>query len=572
MPLLRRAVTVLALAAIAALALTMATPEPPQARANALCDVGTIPLSPIGGIAGAIGLGNPVADACSAVTDPVLGVAGKALDPLKSAAASIGKGIFNQVTAWVADGAVWLLGEIAEAIDKTTSPNLLSKGFLHQYRLMAEIAASMAALMLIFAVFEALGSGDGAMLWRVFLVNAPLAALATTVAYIVVQLLLAVDDGMCEAIAHSTGKDAHQFLKGAVEALIVVGGGSGAVAGNATGGAAGAATQAVAVPLFIGFIAAVVTAFAAFFVWIELLMRDAATYVVALFMPLAIAASIWPRWMSALKRTCELLIVIVFSKFAIVAIISLAASMAARSEGSVEQILAAAAMLLLACFAPAILLRLVPFAETAVAAAYNRQSAAGGAIRTVEHANSAMMMRRLSLANRSGSAGGGGGEGGPASCGKGACGPKDGGGSGGGSAGGAGAAGTEGAAAGPAAAGAVPVAAAVGAAKGAKSAGQRLAATGEAEGATGAGSGGSGGQGGSKATSPRPTGSQAGKSAPPADGGGTGASGKSGESSKPAGGSEPGGPTGGSAGAAGSKPPRPNGKPGVSGAGGGVPA
>ena len=55
------------------------------------------------------------------MTDPILGVAGKALDPLREAAANIGKGIFNQITAWVADGAVWLLGEIAEAADKTTS-------------------------------------------------------------------------------------------------------------------------------------------------------------------------------------------------------------------------------------------------------------------------------------------------------------------------------------------------------------------------------------------------------------------------------------------------------------------
>ncbi len=453
---LRRVVLLVALALLAGIVIPAAQPSPPQAKANALCDVGTAATAPIGAIAGAVGIGNPVSDVCSAVTDPILGVAGKALDPLREAAAGIGKGIFNQITAWVADGAVWLLGEIAEAADKTTSPNLLSRGFLHQYRLMVGIAAAMAALMLIFAVFEALGRGDAGMLWRVFLVNVPLAAIATTVAYVVVQLLLATGDGMCEAITQSTGKDAHKFLKGAVEALISVGGGYGAAAGTAAGGAAGAAGGAVAVPLFIGFIAAVVTAFAAFFVWIELLMRDAAVYVVALFMPLAIAASsgrAGPQRCEDLRAADRRL----FSKFVIVAIISLAASLLAHNEGSVEQVLAAAAMLLLACFAPFVLFKLVPFAETAVAAAYSRQSAAGGAVRGVELANSVMMVQRLSRANWAAGGGGGGGRpgsGGGEGGGKPSKGPSGGG--GGATKGGEAAPVAEAAAAGPAAVGARP--------------------------------------------------------------------------------------------------------------------
>lgn len=468
---LRRLVALAALALLAGIAITVAQPSPEQARANALCDVGT---APIGAVAGAVGIGNPVSDVCSAVTDPILGVAGKVLDPLKEAAAAVGKGVFSQITAWVADGAVWLLGEIGEAADESTSPNLLGKGFLHQYRLMVGIAAAMAALMLILAVFEALGRGDGGMLWRVFLVNLPLAAIATSVAYVVVQLLLAVDDGMCRAITQSTGRDAHHFLKGTVEALAALGGGYGGAVGSSPGAAAGS----VEVPLFVGFIAAVVAAFAAFFVWIELLMRDAAVYVVALFMPLALAASVWPRWASALRRTCELVIVIVFSKFVIVAVISLAASMLSRSEGSAEQVLAAAAMLLLACFASAMLMKLVPFAETAVAAAYSRQSAASGAVRSLELANSATLMRRMSRSNWAAGGGGGSGSGGGALGARPSKGP-----SAGGSAdakGGGSAAGGEAAAAGPAAAGAVAVAAAVGAAKAAKSGGERLGRSAEA--------------------------------------------------------------------------------------------
>lgn len=336
-----------------ALALTVGDPAPEAASANVPCDAAS---GPIGTLTGAVGIGNPVGDACNAVTDPALGVAGKALAPLKEAASSIERGIFNQITEWVADGATWLVGQVVAATDATTSPDLLSKGFARSYAQMALIAAAMGALMLLFAVIDSLGRGDAEGLVRVFLVNVPLAAISTSAAYVVVQLLVATTDGFSHAIAASTAQSTHDFFKGATQALGEAGAGAGGAAGAAGGGVSGAATGAsagaVAVPLFVGFIAAALAAFAALAVWIELLMRDAAIYAVALFMPLALAASIWPRWAAALRRTCELVIVLVFSKFVIVAIIALATSLLANAEGKVEHVLAAAALLLLACFAP----------------------------------------------------------------------------------------------------------------------------------------------------------------------------------------------------------------------------
>lgn len=498
MPSLRRAF-VIALAALGLGAVApLAAPEPPAAQANVVCD------SPLPGpedvvdvVGGAIGIGNPITDVCEAVTDPILGLPGKALDPLKDAAGSIGKGIFNQVTAWVAEGAVWLIGEVAVLSDKTTTPNLLSEGFVRQYRLMARIAAFMAALMLIFCVFEGIGRGDPGLLWRVFLINAPLAAIVTSAAYVVVQLLIATCDGMCLAISQSAGADSKEFFQGPIKALAAAGAGVGAVAGGGVPGpasAAGSATGAIAVPLFVGFIAAIVVAFAAFFVWIELLMRDAAIYVVALFMPLALAASIWPRWSSALTRTCELLVVIIFSKFVIVAIISLAASLLARNEGAVEHVLAAGAMLLLACFAPFVLFKLVPFAEGAVNSAFSRQSAIGGAVRSVEFANSMMMVHQLSRRNWDAASGGGGtGSQGGGTGGKGSR-PGGGGPEGGG---------------GAAAGGAVPVVVADEAARSAKGAGERLGDTGvsqEAESPGGSPAGGERGAGPGGESTPRPGG------------------------------------------------------------------
>ncbi|HXS33132.1 MAG TPA: hypothetical protein VN758_05080 [Solirubrobacterales bacterium] len=552
---LRRSAILLVAVTGATAVLTFADPDPPQAKANVLCDIG---VSPGGAVTGALGIGNPVGDACDAITNPVLGVAGHALNPLKDAAASIGKGVFDQITTWAADGAVWLLGEVVELTEKTTSPDLLSKGFLRQYQGMASIATVLALLMLVFAVLESLGRGDGGMFGRVFFINVPLAAIATSAAFVVVQLLIVTTDGFCEAIARSTANDTHTFFKGAVEALAATGGGAGAATGAATGGGAagtvaGGAAGAVEVPLFVGFIAAIVAAFAAFLVWIELLMRDAAIYVVALFMPMAIAASIWPRWTSALRRTGELLIVVVFSKFVIVAIIALAASLLAHTGGKVEQVLAAGALLLLACFAPFVLFKLVPFAEGAVSSAYNRQGAGGVAVQAVHTASSVQMMRRSAHANWAGGAGGsstgkggGGSSGGGASKGR----PGGSGGGGGGSAGGE-AAGASGGAAGAAA---LPATVGVAGAKASKAGAERLAGTGTAQESASAGSSASGTESQSATAS---SGGDEGAPRPRADQAASG--GKQGSSPSASSTPEPTEAAGGKAPGSGAKPPRPSG-------------
>jgi hypothetical protein len=520
---LRRAALLVSAVAVLAAAFTVLDPSPSEAKANIACSIG---IAPGTAVTGALGIGNPVGDACEAITDPVLGLLPDPLDPLNDAVNAIGEGIFDQIASWASDGAVWLLGEVAKLTERTTSPHLLSKGFLRQYRQMALIGALMAALMCLFAVVESVGRGDGGMLWRVFLVNVPLAAIATSAAYVVVQLLIGVTDGLSEAVTQTTSADTAHFFKGSIEALGKVGAGAGAVAGTSANGpgvgtATGAGAGAVAVPLFVGFIASIVVAFAAFFVWIELLMRDAAIYVVALFMPLGIAASIWPRWASALRRTCELVIVVVFSKFVIVAIIALAASLLAHSGGEIEQVLAAGAMLLLACFAPFVLFKLVPFAEGAMSAAYNRSGAAGGAVQALHTASSVQMMRHAAHANwamdakRGGgtSAAGGGGSGNGGGGGSSASKGRPGGSGGGG--GGASASEAAGASGGAGSAVALPVVAGTSAAKAGKAGGERLAASGTGQAAS---------EGGSQPASERSEAKQAGGSQertprPSADGG-----------------------------------------------------
>jgi hypothetical protein len=454
---------------LAALAL-LAQPSPPAARANAACDLATAPAGAVsGGIegltGGALSFGNPAGDACNKVSGAITGAV---TAPISGALKGVGNDIFAQLTTWVSEGAGWLIGQVVSAIEKTTTPQLATKGFLSQYAKMAAIAAVMAAAMLLAAVLEGLAQGNATLLLRVALINAPLALLATTVAYAVVQMLLVATDGLCAVISASSHHGSQRFFEAAITNL----GHDGGATGKQVSGVGGQASGTVAVPLFVGFLAAIVGAFAAFFVWIELLMRDAAVYVVALFLPLGLAASIWPRWTGALRRTGELLIAVIGFKFVIVAIIGLAAALMTGGGGGVEHVLAASALMLLACFAPFVLLALIPFAEGAMSSAYSRRSASGGALSGVQVASDVQILRNMAN-SRNGSgvtlwdAEDGGGGGGAATGGGGGLGGADG---GGGTGGGGEAAAAGGSAAGPTAAAAIPAAAA----KGARGAGKRL--------------------------------------------------------------------------------------------------
>jgi type IV secretion system protein TrbL len=474
------------LAGLLAILIVVAQPSPPPARANPVCDLGAAPAGVVtegvGAITGGIiGGGNPVGDACNAVSGEVTGAV---TAPITDALKGVGNGIFQQITSWVAGGASWLIGQVVKGIEETTPPQLTTKGFLTEYSRMAQIAALMGLAMLLLAVLEGLAQGNAGLLARVVLINLPLAFIATSVAYTVVQLLLVATDGMCHAIAAASHDNSQHFFKAAIAGLGEAGGEVGKeVDGGATGEPAGAAVGQAAgtveAPLFVTFLAAIIGAFAAFGVWLELLMRDAAIYVVALFMPLALAASIWPRWGSALRRTGELLVVVIGSKFVIVAIISLAAGLLTESGSNLEHILAASALMLLACFAPFVLLKLVPFAEGAMSAAYGRRSASSHAMGAVQTASNAQVLRNMAHSNweesgatlwnadEKGGGGAGPEPGGP----RGGGGPGAGPSAGGSEAGGESAAG--GAAAGAGAAAAVPAAAIAGT----KAASQRLQGT-----------------------------------------------------------------------------------------------
>lgn len=181
-----------------------------------------------------------------------------------------------------------------------------------------------------------------------------LAVVGMAAVVVVTVKLLDLTDALSAAVLQSADGHAVRFLSG-----------FGAAAADATGGFA---------LVLIGLVVAV----GALLVWIELMVRSALVYLLVALSPLAFAAMTWPAARGVLRRTVELLLAVIVSKFVICVAVAVgaaalggagsAAGPEAGAAASLGTLLAGAAVLGLAAFSPFVVLRLIPFAEAAVAA------------------------------------------------------------------------------------------------------------------------------------------------------------------------------------------------------------
>jgi len=257
---------------------------------------------------------------------------------------------FAAIGAWVLGGAV-VLKEAAAALGHTTAPQLHTTWFSSTYWRMGAIATVLTLPFLFAAAVQATIRSDLALLARAAFGYLPLAMLAVAIAAPVTTLLLAASDQLCGFISSAAENESAHFL---ANAAVVVGGLT-------------AFTQSP----FLAFLVGLFMIGAAFALWVELLMREAAVYVIVLLLPLAFAAMVWPARRIWAVRAVELLVALILSKFAIVAVLSLggAAISASAGHSSITGIMAGAVLVTLAAFSPWALLRLVPLAELASGAA-----------------------------------------------------------------------------------------------------------------------------------------------------------------------------------------------------------
>jgi hypothetical protein len=307
-----------------------------------------------GGVAGkACDLASSPGKVLSAGKNLITGHLGSALKDLLggggSAASTASTALaLAAVVTWAVGGAKFALDETAKVLTHTTRPNLRSTWFSGAYWRMAGIAALLTLPFLFAAAMQALMRSDLGLLAQAALGYLPLAMLSVSIAAPVVMLLLAATDQLCALVSSGAAGDGARFLSGA-----------GKVFGIA---------HFAAAP-FITFLLAVITTGGALVLWLELAVREAAVYVIVLMLPLTFAALVWPARRVWAIRSVELLVALILSKFAIVAVLGLAgAALGHVSGGGLTTALAGAVLVLLAAFAPWAVLRLVPLSELAAGA------------------------------------------------------------------------------------------------------------------------------------------------------------------------------------------------------------
>ena len=254
------------------------------------------------------------------------------------------------ITAGVIAGAQYALKLTVKAVGTSTDPNLGAVWFSSSYWRMAAVSALLTVPFLFAAAIQAMLRSDLTLLLRSAFGYLPLGMLAVGVAAPLTALLLAGSDEMSSIVASASGHAGAGFL-GRVGAL-----------GGLISGAGGGAFVSLFIALFT--IAAAIT------LWLELLIRQAAVYVIVLMLPLFFAAMVWPARRIWVVRSVELLVALILSKFAIVAVLGLGgAALGHTLIPGIGSFLAGTTLVLLAAFSPWAMLRLLPLHELAGAAA-----------------------------------------------------------------------------------------------------------------------------------------------------------------------------------------------------------
>lgn len=255
------------------------------------------------------------------------------------------------IGAWIIGGAKVALTSMIKEIQASAAPQLGTVWFSSSYWRVAGIAALLTLPFLFAAAVQALLRSDLTVLSHATFGYLPLAMLCVGIAAPLTMLLLAGTDELCSIVWSSSASHGLAWLL------------------TKSGGLFGIGIVALK-SRFLVFLFGLLTAGGAVLVWLELLMREVAVYVVVLLLPLAFAALVWPARRAWALRAAELLVALILSKFAIVAVLGLGGMALSHGGGNgVGAVLAGTVLVILAAFAPWAVLRLVPLAEVASGAA-----------------------------------------------------------------------------------------------------------------------------------------------------------------------------------------------------------
>lgn len=284
------------------------------------------------------------------------GLLGNPLTPLLGPAAGAGSAlardtvssVLNGLVSYLADGAQGVVRQAVGLLGRS-NPDLTRTWFAGHVAAMVALAGVLLLPMLAAATIGAVLRQDMGRLARTWAVYLPVAILGGSLAVPLTAEGMRVTDAMSSVVTHDLGTD----LTGALTRV-----GSLVVASVTSGAGA-----------FVAALMAIVVVTGGLFIWMELLLRSAAIYIAVFFLPLALAGLVWPATSHWARHCVHLLAALLLSKFVIVGALMVGAgALSAAGPGPSNQALMGGAIMLLAAFAPFVLLRLAPIVESAAIA------------------------------------------------------------------------------------------------------------------------------------------------------------------------------------------------------------
>ena len=278
------------------------------------------------------------------------------LNPVNAIMGAIGAAIHHTIESITA----WAFAQMIDSLQSTTAIHL-SGWFTGPWRAMASVAVLLALPLLLVGVAHEVIRGNPLGAIQRGLLMPLLVGVGLVAAPALLAGLLAIVDVMC------TG-------------LVQLGIGGPAGFGRALanmqqllGVASGDPLSTFGLPGPVSFLLLLIVGVLAFVIWIELALRTALVFLLAVAIPLAAAGLFWRNTVSWTRRTLDLLIAVALSKLIITAVMVLAAAAIGSAPTSVsaavDTLATGIALLLLGTFALPMTMRLVPHVSEAAAAA-----------------------------------------------------------------------------------------------------------------------------------------------------------------------------------------------------------
>ncbi len=255
-----------------------------------------------------------------------------------AATTTVVSGFFTTLTNWVLTSVGWFLSAAGTVLNSATDPTTIIHSANSEFDVLVNLSPPLLMVGLLVATLQAIRHGDAASLWRVYFGVAPACVFAIFVARPFATLIL-------ETVNQLSSSASSAVLEHQAELTSAL------------------TSVATAAPAFALFVLAVAVVIGSWLLWCELIVRAVVLTLLLVLVPVIVPLATFPAGRRLGWRLAETFLAVAASKFFIA--ITLTLGFNELLGDSATEVITGALTLILATFSPFLLLKVIPFIETA---------------------------------------------------------------------------------------------------------------------------------------------------------------------------------------------------------------